>query len=68
MSTGEALDRHIWLNARPHIRPPSFAANQILRARDVRLAADFATLRWDADFAAGRFSAAMLRRRASIKP
>jgi hypothetical protein len=44
-----------------------FRCHQNLRARDVRLAADFATLRRDADFAAGRFSGAMLRRSASIK-
>ena len=67
MSTGEAFDRHIWLNARAHNLVAFFRCHQILPARDVRLAADFASLRRDADFAAGRFSAAMLRRSASIK-
>ena len=38
--------------------------NQVLRAR---LAAGFAAFRRDAEVAAGRFSAAMLRRSASIK-
>ena len=37
------------------------------RARAVRLAGDLAALRRDADFAAGLFSAAMLRRSASIR-
>jgi hypothetical protein len=41
--------------------------HQVFRARVMRLVANFAALRQDADFAARCFSAAMLRRSASIK-
>jgi isopenicillin N synthase-like dioxygenase len=42
-------------------------SHRTFRARSAGLTGDLAALRLVADFAAGRFSAAMLRRRASIK-
>jgi hypothetical protein len=68
MSAPEALDRYIRLVTRAH---NSFVFlrrfHKALRERAARLAAGFAPLRREADFAGGRFSAAMLRQSASIK-
>jgi hypothetical protein len=68
MSAREAFDRYIRLAAQAH---NSFVFLRrlypALRSRAARPPAGFAPLRRDADLAAARFSAAMLRRSASIK-
>jgi hypothetical protein len=68
MSAFEAFDRYIVLVTRVHTYVVFLRLfHKGFRVRGARLAGDLAPLRRVSDFAAGRFSAAMLRRSVSIR-